>query len=89
MSTASIVLQSGIIPDAYPPPHRRYVVIKEGLIFTATPCYGMHRPWWVAKIMDGTEADPVDMKDGDRWDSLKDFLEKHGLQPLAPGPGSC
>lgn len=54
------------IRDAQPKPHRRYVVRRDGVLFTATPCYGMHAPWWVVKTMEG-EADPVDMRDTDEW----------------------
>jgi hypothetical protein len=52
--------------EIVPPPHRRYLVRRDGIVFTATPCYGLHAPWWVVKTMDG-EAPPVAMRDGDEW----------------------
>lgn len=53
-----------------PPPHKRYLVMRDSLYYTATPCYGMHQPWWVVKTMElppGDEAKPVPMVDTDRW----------------------
>ena len=38
---------------SYPSPHARYLVIRNGTVFTATPCYGLHDPWWVVKTMEG------------------------------------
>ena len=49
-----------------PKPHQKYLVQRDGFVFTATPCYGMHAPWWVVMTMDG-EAPPVPMKDSDKW----------------------
>ena len=49
--------------------HSKYIVKRDGYLFTATPCYGCHEPWWVVKTMDG-EAPPVPMKDDDDWQPL-------------------
>lgn len=54
------------IAEAYPPAHARYLVKRDGVLFTATPCYGMHAPWWVVKTMEG-EAEPVDIRPTDEW----------------------
>ena len=53
-----------------PAPHAQYEVWrKETGIFVATPCYGMHAPWWVPRTVDlyspGTTAFP--MEDDDLW----------------------
>jgi hypothetical protein len=54
------------IAEAHPEPHRRYVVVRDGRVFTAKPCYGMHEPWWVVQTMEG-EAPPVAMRADDCW----------------------
>ena len=56
---------SGVLPQ-HPAPHRRYVVKRGDLTVTATPCYGMHNPWWVVCTFE-REVDPVPMQDGDEW----------------------
>lgn len=60
---------TGSLPDLYPPPHRRYMVRRGGVVVTATPCYGMHNPWWVVMTLE-TEVAPVAMRDGDTWEVL-------------------
>ena len=56
------------IPESYPPRHQKFVVRRDGAYFTATPCYGMHDPWWVVRIMGNRhEAEPEPMRDGDEW----------------------
>ncbi|KRT69340.1 MAG: hypothetical protein XU15_C0011G0166 [candidate division NC10 bacterium CSP1-5] len=65
------------ISDLHPEPHRKYIVLRDGLLFTATPCYGMHSPWWVVKTMghsSGDEAPPEDMQPNDEWWYLDEFL---------------
>lgn len=52
--------------DGYPPPHQRYVIRRAEVIYTATPCYGVHDPWWVVKTLTG-EAEPVVMLPDDEW----------------------
>lgn len=64
------------ISEAHPKPHARYLVRREEYVFTATPCYGMHSPWWVPRSMAGGEHDPVEMKDDDEWSPLR------GADPL-------
>lgn len=58
--------------DRKPEPHRRYLVLRSGRWFVATPCYGMHSPWWVPSgpLKDG---DPVGMEDGDQWIPMDNF----------------
>lgn len=59
------------VSDAKPAPHARYFVRRDEITFTATPCYGLHNPWWVPRVpVDGTgckETDPIDMLDSDVW----------------------
>ncbi len=55
-----------------PPRHEKSIVHRDGFVFTATPCYGMHEPWWVVKTMGGQAVDPVPMRDSDRWRRLRD-----------------
>lgn len=60
--------------EQYPKAHAKYVVRREGVIFTATPCYGMHDPWWVVRVMgEAYEAQPEPMKADDEWWPLGDF----------------
>ena len=63
----------------YPEPNRRYVVLRDELLFTATPCFGMHAPWWVTKTMFSfpeNENAPTPMREDDEWWSLEEFLQK-------------
>ena len=58
------------VSEKHPPPHQQYLVARDGMFFTATPCYGMHNPWWVVRTMAESwpnEADPVPMKPTDLW----------------------
>lgn len=73
MTTSSIDtkdIETVAVSQKMPAPHSQYVVIRDGAIFTATPCYGMHAPWWVTLTMNRKEADPVTMLDDDKWLSL-------------------
>ena len=61
----------------HPPPHAKYLVSRDGWHFVATPCYGMHHPWWVSAICgdeNRRETDPVAMLDSDKWVPLNDVL---------------
>ena len=60
--------------NEHPKPHAKYAVIRGDCVFTATPCYGMHEPWWVVRLMPNNEADPVCMQPGDAWMELGEFL---------------
>lgn len=57
--------------DKHPPPHAKYTVHRDGLVFTATPCYGMHSPWWVVRTMEG-EAPPVSIMPSDEWELISE-----------------
>ena len=59
--------------DRHPPRHQPSVVCRDGVYFTATPCYGMHDPWWVVRTMEG-EAPPVPMRPDDEWWPLAQFV---------------
>jgi hypothetical protein len=70
--------------EACPPAHERYVVLRNGCLFTATPCYGMHSPWWVVATMEG-EAPPVPIERTDAWAPLEEYVERLAPTPTAPG----
>lgn len=62
-----------LVGTEHPPPHQKYIVRRNGLLFTATPCYGMHDPWWVVRLMPDewpNEAEPVSMRNDDVWATL-------------------
>lgn len=59
-----------VVKDQHPRAHQKYIVKRNGFQHTATPCYGMHMPWWVVMTMQG-EVEPVDMQDGDLWKPLE------------------
>lgn len=61
--------------EQHPPPHAKYVVKRNGNLFTATPCYFGHKSWWVVRLMPEdwpNEADPVPMLDDDEWWAVDD-----------------
>lgn len=53
------------IEDAHPP-RGRQLVRRGRYMFTASPCYGMHNPWWVP-LAGEQETDPIDMLKDDEW----------------------
>ncbi len=55
-----------LVSLAAPPPHRKYIVGRNHQKFIATPCYGMHEPWWVPTTPTG-ESEPIKMEYTDRW----------------------
>ena len=57
------------VEDQSPPPHRVYRVYRQGVgEFHATPCYGLHHPWWVPRNgFTLKESFPIDMQDWDYW----------------------
>ena len=62
------------LSEKYPEPHAKYVVIRDGVVFTATPCYGTHPPWWVVRVMGDTyEAKPEPMIERDEWYPLAEL----------------
>jgi hypothetical protein len=58
-----------VVGQIHPDPHAKYFVRRDGYIVVATPCYGMHHPWWVVKTLEG-EAEPVRMADTDEWSPI-------------------
>jgi len=44
-----------LVSETYPTPHRRYLVKRGYYHFVATPCYGMHDPWWNPMGPDGED----------------------------------
>jgi len=54
------------IQGQHPQPHARYLVKRGHYTFVATPCYGMHAPWWVPMKHDG-ELEPISMESTDKW----------------------
>lgn len=71
------------ISEKMPAKHARYHVrrkldmgtsVETFVFFTATPCYGMHEPWWVPRVPSDKyatkapeETDPVTMLPDDEW----------------------
>lgn len=74
------------LSEKYPFAHSRYVVVRDGVFFTATPCYGMHKPCWVVRVMsDRYEDEPVPMLETDEWYPLGDFVSaQHSVQADLP-----
>ena len=60
------------VADRMPPPHRIYLVRREGVgEFHATPCYGLHSPWWVPRNgFTKEESEPINMEQEDEWQDL-------------------
>lgn len=57
------------VSELQPEPHTKYLVKRDGFFFTATPCYGLHEPWWMVVRIMGTkvEAPPEPMLPDDEW----------------------
>ena len=57
------------IETSHPPAHNRYRVWRKDVgFFTATPCYGIHHPWWVPRNeFTKDESEPVMMENTDLW----------------------
>lgn len=53
-----------------PPPQRKYLIRRGDQVCVATPCYGMHEPWWIVQTLDG-EARPRTIQEGDLWYPLE------------------
>lgn len=60
-----------IASERHPKPHARYLVQRAGAMFVATPCYGLHAPWWVAMTARG-EVPPEPIEPTDQWRELPD-----------------
>ena len=59
------------VGDKKPPPHDRYRVCRDEKLFDATPCYGLHHPWWVPRNgFTLAESEPINMHDDDCWRPL-------------------
>lgn len=54
------------VEGKYPPPHSQYLVQRGRSLFIATPCYGMHSPWWVPDSPTG-ETEPINILADDKW----------------------
>ena len=81
LSERPVEVMVGLVPTKYPPPHARYLVVRDGVTCTATPCYGMHQPWWVVRTF-VEDARPVAMQPGDEWRELKPNAQVEG--PFGP-----
>lgn len=58
------------VSEQHPKPHARYLVCRDGVLMTATPCYGLHHPWWVVRVQQEhslVELPPIAMLDNDEW----------------------
>jgi hypothetical protein len=63
------------VKGEHPPPHARYLVERNGRHFVATPCYGMHSPWWVPMTPDG-ESEPISIEGTDKWMPLDKIVRE-------------
>ncbi len=61
------------VSEQQPPPHCRYMVQRGDCTFVATPCYGLHLPWWVPMGPEG-EGDPVALEKGDQWIAISEII---------------
>lgn len=66
------------VADGQPAPHAKYLVRRDGYVHTATPCYGMHAPWWVPMSILGSEYEPTDMLKTDEWCEMKEATKTEG-----------
>ena len=61
------------VSSVAPVPHTKYLVHRAGWgPFVATPCYGMHEPWWVPYAGEAEPpyvGKPTVMRDDDLWTS--------------------
>lgn len=65
------------VKEESPGRHKQHLVMRNGFIFTATPCYGMHPPLWVVKTMGDKncgEVEPVVMLETDQHMPLNDAV---------------
>ncbi len=59
------------IRTSMPAPHARYRVYQEDKMFDATPCYGLHHPWWVPRNgYTRKESEPIPIKEDSFWMDL-------------------
>ncbi len=65
------------VDDEMPAPHARYRAWRKDIgHFDATPCYGLHSPWWVPRnSVTKEESEPISMKDS-YWKPLEDPPEE-------------
>jgi hypothetical protein len=74
------------VKEKAPEIHERHLVMRNGFIFTATPCYGMHSPLWVVKTMSDKncgEVEPVVMLETDQHMPLNDAISIYHKDPAA------
>lgn len=64
------------VKDESPRPHSKYTVRRDGFVHTATPCYGMHDPWWVPISMHGHEIAAVTMRPTDEWSACEQKVKE-------------
>lgn len=57
------------VSEREPEPHGTYEVRRDGGVCTCTVCYGMHPPWWIAKVF-GRDAEPIGFMGNDEWRPL-------------------
>ena len=56
------------VGDWHPPAHAVCRVQRVDRFFDATPCYGMHAPWWVPRNgWTGDESEPIPMEPDDHY----------------------
>jgi len=63
------------VEEQSPDPHEKYLVLRNGVFFTATPCYGLHTPFWVVTGWDGKEnVCGNNMQNTDKYIKLEKLL---------------
>ena len=64
-------LRAQKVSEQMPAPHKKYLVYRIGVgPFVATPCYGMHQPWWVPYLVESEGRNwckSIDMDQTDEW----------------------
>jgi hypothetical protein len=62
------------VREQHPSPRRKYLVNRNDTgPFVATPCYGMHEPWWVPLTADlfAPGSCTIPMQETDEWSTWK------------------
>ena len=77
----SVDLRWTAVSEQHPAPHAKYLVRRDRWRFVATPCYGMHAPWWVPATcgdLSLQESEPIGMVVTDEWVALDDLPIEEG-----------
>lgn len=72
--------------EQHPAPHAQYQMRRDGMVYTVTPCYGMHAPWWVGRVLGGHESEPVRIEPTDEWMPLTQEPSAYVESPVKAAP---